>query len=107
MKTTLFVIIIGAALCASMAQAENTYTAKSWDEAISNLPCDAFKKNPDGSWTITGKIILGNGKSTLSGVHVSGSAEPLAGNSTDITISDVTLQNTRETPILEQRCAQR
>jgi hypothetical protein len=33
------------------ARAEVTYTITSYPAGLADLPCDAFKKNPDGSWT--------------------------------------------------------
>jgi hypothetical protein len=41
------------------AQAEE-YTIPSWPNGISQLPCSAFRKNPDGSWTVVATIHAGN-----------------------------------------------
>jgi len=45
--------LIAATLLAGSfaARAEMTYTITSYPAGLADLPCDAFKKNPDGSWT--------------------------------------------------------
>ena len=42
----------------SSATAQTTYTINGWPQGLQTIPCDAFKKNPDGSWTQTGTIIV-------------------------------------------------
>jgi hypothetical protein len=36
-----------------------TYTITSYPEGLADLPCDAFKNNPDGSWTQVATLIGG------------------------------------------------
>ena len=36
-----------------------TYTITSYPAGLADLPCDAFKKNPDGSWTQVAVLIGG------------------------------------------------
>jgi hypothetical protein len=33
-----------------------TYTISAWPQGISELPCSAFRKNDDGSWTLIAKV---------------------------------------------------
>jgi hypothetical protein len=41
------------------ARAEMTYTISSYPAGLADIPCDAFKKNPDGSWTQIATLIVG------------------------------------------------
>jgi hypothetical protein len=41
------------------ARAEVTYTITSYPAGLADLPCDAFKKNPDGSWTQVAILVAG------------------------------------------------
>jgi hypothetical protein len=59
-----------------------TYTITSYPAGLADLPCDAFKKNPDGSWTQVATLIAG------------GALIP-AGNN---------FKNTAETRIIETKC---
>jgi hypothetical protein len=68
MEPTLLVVIATIVLTASGPS--NTYAAKTWDDAITNLPCAAFKNTPDEWWITTGTITLGNGSQTWSNVRV-------------------------------------
>jgi hypothetical protein len=41
------------------------FTIPSWPNGLNQLPCSAFRKNPDGSWTViatvhAGHVILSN-----------------------------------------------
>ena len=38
------------------------YHIKRWPQDIETVPCAAFKKNPDGSWTVTGTLRIGSGR---------------------------------------------
>jgi hypothetical protein len=38
------------------------WTAPSLDDAFTILPCRAFRKNADGSWTLTGTLTDDNGE---------------------------------------------
>jgi hypothetical protein len=53
-------ILIVAALAftnADLARAElQTYTISAWPQSISELPCSAFRKNDDGSWTLVARV---------------------------------------------------
>jgi hypothetical protein len=59
-----------------------TYTISSYPAGLAEVPCDAFKKNPDGSWTQMAILIAG------------GALIP-AGNN---------FKNTAETRIIEKKC---
>jgi hypothetical protein len=37
------------------------YRAKTWEDALRNLPCDAFRKVDPMTWAETGTIIVGEG----------------------------------------------
>jgi hypothetical protein len=54
-------VLIAATLLAVSfaARAEMTYTITSYPAGLADLPCDAFKKNPDGSWTQVAILIAG------------------------------------------------
>ena len=53
-----------AAVAAPAAgQADNRYTAKSWDDAVETLPCSAFVKGQNGSWSFPGAVMLQDGSS--------------------------------------------
>jgi hypothetical protein len=59
-----------------------TYTISSYPAGLAEVSCDAFKKNPDGSWTQVATLIAG------------GAPIP-AGNS---------FKNTAESRIIEKKC---
>jgi hypothetical protein len=46
------------------------YTIPSWPNGINQLPCSAFRKNPDGSWTVIATVHAG--PMTLSNVTFRG-----------------------------------
>jgi hypothetical protein len=54
-------LLIAATVLATSfeAQAQVTYTITSYPAGLADLPCDAFKKNPDGSWTQVAVLIGG------------------------------------------------
>jgi hypothetical protein len=35
-----------------------TYTIRSWPDDLDQVPREAWKKNPDGSWSQTGTILI-------------------------------------------------
>src|SRR5437763_8674493 len=80
MEPTLLVVIATIVLTASGPS--NTYAAKTWNDAITNLPCAAFKNTPDEWWITTGTITLGNGSQTWSNVRVGQQLQALPGDST-------------------------
>jgi hypothetical protein len=41
------------------ARAEVTYTITSYPAGLADLPCDAFEKNSDGSWTQIAILLAG------------------------------------------------
>lgn len=63
------------------ARAEMTYTITSYPAGLADLPCDAFKKNPDGSWTQVAILIAGGAL-----------------------IVGLNFKNTKETRIIESKC---
>lgn len=76
-------LIMAAALLAVSfgAKAAVTYTITSYPAGLADLPCAAFKKNPDGSWTQVGTLIAGGAL-----------------------IVGLNLKNTKETRIIESKC---
>jgi hypothetical protein len=76
-------LIIAATLLAmSFASIAATYSISSYPAGLAEIPCDAFKKNLDGSWTQVAILIAG------------GALIP-AGNN---------FKNTAETRIIEKNC---
>ena len=49
-----------------VAKAE-TYNILVWPTDLDKVPCDAWKKNPDGSFTQTGTIVVANSHSVITG----------------------------------------
>ena len=76
-------VLIAATLLAVSfaASAEMTYTITSYPAGLADLPCDAFKKNPDGSWTQVAILIAGGAL-----------------------IVGLNFKNTKETRIIESKC---
>jgi hypothetical protein len=75
-------LIIVASLVISCAARAATYTISSYPAGLAELPCDAFKKNPDGSWTQVATLIAG------------GALIPAGSN----------FKDTAETRIIERKC---
>ncbi len=46
----------------SEASAQQTYTIQNWPSELDRVPCEAWKRNPDGSIGQTGTIIVGRTK---------------------------------------------
>jgi hypothetical protein len=65
----------------SIARAETVYSIGSWPADLDKVPCDAWKKNADGSWTQTGTIKAGR-----------------------VTMSGNTFGNTAESTLVEKKC---
>ena len=78
--TTLPIIV--ATLVISYAASAATYTISSYPAGLAEVPCEAFKRNPDGSWTQMAVLIAGG-------------ALIIAGN---------TFKNTVESRIIEEKC---
>jgi len=78
--STLLVIV--ATLVISYGASAATYTISSYPAGLAEVPCEAFKKNPDGSWTQVAILIAG------------GTLIP-AGNN---------FKNTAESRIIEKKC---
>jgi len=78
--------LIAATLLAGSfaARAEMTYTITSYPAGLADLPCDAFKKNPDGSWTQVAILIAGGAL-----------------------IVGLNFKDTNETRIIESKCDKR
>ena len=53
-----FLIIIATSAISYPAKSA-TYTISSYPAGLAELPCDAFKKNPNGSWTQVATLIAG------------------------------------------------
>ena len=70
-------LFIGLLSSASAA----TYTIQKWPEDLSKVPCDAWKRNSDGTWVEVGTIIVG-------------------GNST----SGMSFKDTDESKLLDAKC---
>jgi hypothetical protein len=62
-------LLIAAALSATPfgARAGAIYTIDSYPSSLADLPCDAFKKNPDGSWTQVATLVAGG--ALIIGLH--------------------------------------
>ena len=68
--------LIAATLLAGSfaARAETTYSITSYPDGLADLPCDAFKKNPDGSWTQVAILVAGG--ALIVGLHLKDTKEP-------------------------------
>jgi hypothetical protein len=77
-----FLIIAATLLVISFTARAATYTISSYPAGLADLPCDAFKKNADGSWTQVATLIAG------------GALIPAGSN----------FKNTAETRIIEKKC---
>jgi hypothetical protein len=75
-------LIIVASVVISYGASAATYTISSYPAGLAEVPCNAFKKNPDGSWTQVAILIAG------------GALIP-AGNN---------FKNTAESRIIEKKC---
>jgi hypothetical protein len=65
----------------SMVTHAEEYSISSWPNGIKELPCSAFHKNPDGSWTLTATVHAGH-----------------------ITLSNVTFRGGAEAKIIDEKC---
>jgi hypothetical protein len=85
---------------------QKTYSAPSWEEAVNSVPCDAFARNKDGSWSQTAVIKIGPGSSSYFGARLEGggSGAWAVGNVRNGVLWGNTFRNTAETAILARRC---
>jgi hypothetical protein len=67
--------------CTVFAAHAEEYTVTSWPNGIKQLPCSAFRKNPDGSWTVTATVHVGS-----------------------VTLSNVTFRGGGEAKMIEEKC---
>lgn len=84
MKILIAIAVAAIASSTSAAYAQqksDTFTFKSQQEAVKVLPCQAFRKSDDGTWTSKVTLIIG-GKSSFGD----------------------TFKNSPESKILDQRC---
>jgi hypothetical protein len=106
-RTMLLAVFAGAAVATAAGADDphaNAYTATTWEVAVRTLPCDAFRKNDDGSWSQTRQIVIGDGRGAVidsgafqhTGWGVSTASGVLINNS---------FKDTGETRVLELRCA--
>jgi hypothetical protein len=65
MVRAFFAAVVTLAL-GGIAKAE-TYNIQVWPDDLDKVPCEAWKKNPDGSLTQTGTIVVGNSHSVITG----------------------------------------
>jgi hypothetical protein len=89
---------------ANAAPSEAVYAAADWGAAMKSVPCDAFQKNADGSWTQTGTIILRRGRRSISNASFSDAPMGVPEGTTNMALSHNTFSHTGETAALEQRC---
>lgn len=61
----LILALIGGPAFAQAPAAD--YTVNGWPDGLANVPCDAFKQNPDGSWTQTKTIIVMPSRTRMGG----------------------------------------
>jgi hypothetical protein len=81
--TRIFAGMLLIAGVTTAAYSETNHTIQGWPQGLATIPCDAFMKNADGSWTQTRTIIVEPGHNTM---------------------SHNTFSNTGETKILDARC---
>ena len=65
MPQMLLAAAITLAIC-GVAKAE-MYNIRTWPDDLDKVPCEAWKKNPDGSLTQTGTIVVGSTHSVITG----------------------------------------
>jgi hypothetical protein len=80
----LLIIPVIFAVTSLAARAGVTYTINSYPAGLADLPCDAFEKNADGSWTQVAILIAG------------GTLIPVGNR----------FKDTAETRIIEKKCKQ-
>jgi hypothetical protein len=73
MTSRLAIAVMATLALALPAMAEETYNVSAWPQGIKEVPCTAWKHNPDGSWTLQGTIRAGG--ITMTGVRFAGTGE--------------------------------
>ena len=82
------------------------YSAPTWEVAVNTVPCDAFKKQADGSWRQTGTIVVDGNRNNNSFDNntIIGAGGLSFGGNFSAEFSYNTFKGTQETRILDQRC---
>ncbi len=57
-QPTIFILAISLISSSQSLAEEPAYNAKTWNEALSIVPCDHVKKNPNGSWAVSATIVI-------------------------------------------------
>jgi hypothetical protein len=57
-KPITLAIALAAAPCFQIANADTSYVVHSWPGDLNHVPCDAWTRNANGSWTQTGTITV-------------------------------------------------
>ena len=62
-------ILLAAAITLAICGATKAemYNIRTWPDDLDKVPCEAWKKNPDGSLTQTGTIVVGSTHSVITG----------------------------------------
>jgi hypothetical protein len=106
MKRTLILLLLSVLFFSvATANADGLYWAKTWGDAVKTLPCKAFRRNLDGSWTTAGEIVLGTGAMTIENSSAFGDTN-ISFGTTNATVIDAMFEGTQECSILNQRCGQ-
>lgn len=65
MLRPLFAALMTLALCGTVKA--DTYNIQVWPDDLDKVPCETWKKNPDGSLTQTGTIVVADSHSVITG----------------------------------------
>jgi hypothetical protein len=101
------VVVAGLFIWSRASGQPTEYRASNWADAINHAPCDMFQRTADGTWVIP-KLVLGRGTNLSSDQTFTGDrgGEVFRWATRDLTIVNLKMSKTRETRILERRCAQ-
>jgi hypothetical protein len=55
---TLAIALAATVSCFQAANADTSYVVHSWPGDLARIPCDAWRRNADGSWGQTGTITV-------------------------------------------------
>jgi hypothetical protein len=104
-KLMLIAGLLSAVVSSAGAEpAVTMYTAADWGAALKTVPCDAFQKNADGSWTQTGTIILRRAKRSMNNSSFNDVPMGVPEGTTNMALSHNTFSHTGETAALDARC---